>query len=363
MNVPPSGEPCVPAGGEQAASAPAQRAARGSTVERIGVLKLIIIIILKCEHYHQVGPPINPCEGRGRSIDPACQREDPLRLRLSAAPAARAHRALPAGSAAGTTTRLACERRAAIERAVRLIAIIPARIGAQRLPGKPLADICGAPMVVRVAQAASRASGIDAVVVATDDEKIAQAVRRAGFRAEMTSRDCQNGTERVAEAARALEADAFINVQGDEPLVSPHAIAALAELMRTGVPYGTLARPLQDGEAERPGVVKVVLDLHSRGLYFSRSLIPFPRTPGKVAPLAHLGLYGFSREFLQTFAKLTPTALEECEGLEQLRALAHGHPLHVRVGDWHSVAVDTPEDLEQVRALFAARLDQERRTA
>ncbi len=210
-------------------------------------------------------------------------------------------------------------------------------------------------MVVRVAQAAARAAGIDGVVVATDDEKIAAAARSAGFRAEMTSRDCQNGTERVAEAARNLSADAFINVQGDEPLVEPSAIAALAELMRTGVAYGTLARPLHEGEASKPGVVKVVLDLQSRALYFSRSLIPFPRTPGKLAPLAHLGLYGFSRDFLQTFARLTPTALEEAEGLEQLRALAHGHALHVRVGDWNSVAVDTPEDLEQVRALFAAR--------
>ena len=246
---------------------------------------------------------------------------------------------------------------------MRLTAIIPARIGAQRLPGKPLADIHGRPMVVRVAEAAARAPGIDEVVVATDDEKIAAAARSAGFRAEMTSRDCQNGTERVAEAARVCEADAFINVQGDEPLVEPGAIAALAELMREGVEYGTLARPLREGEEDKPSVVKVVLDLQSRGLYFSRSLIPFPRTKGLVRPLAHLGLYGFSRDFLQTFAKLTPTALEECEGLEQLRALAHGYSINVRVGDWTSTAVDTPEDLEQVRALFAARLDQERRTA
>lgn len=250
-----------------------------------------------------------------------------------------------------------------IERNVRLSAIIPARIGAQRLLGKPLADICGKPMVVRVAEAAALAAGIDEVVVATDDEGIAKAVEKAGFRAEMTSRDCQNGTERVAQAARALDADAFLNVQGDEPLVEPSAISALAALMREGVEYGTLARPLLPGEEEKPSVVKVVLDLQSRGLYFSRSLIPFPRTPNKVRPLAHLGLYGFSRDFLQTFARLSPTALEEAEGLEQLRALAHGFPLHVRVGDWSSIAVDTPEDLEQVRALFAARNDHDRRTA
>jgi 3-deoxy-manno-octulosonate cytidylyltransferase (CMP-KDO synthetase) len=159
----------------------------------------------------------------------------------------------------------------------------------------------------------------------------------------------------VAEAARSLPGDAFLNVQGDEPLVEPEALAALAALMREGVPYGTLARPLVPGEEHQDSVVKVVLDARGRALYFSRSLLPFPRTPGLVTPLAHLGLYGFSRGFLEVFSRLPETALEQAEGLEQLRALFHGHPLHVQVGPYTSVAVDTPEDLERVRKLFRER--------
>jgi 3-deoxy-manno-octulosonate cytidylyltransferase (CMP-KDO synthetase) len=257
---------------------------------------------------------------------------------------------------------------------VRLIAVIPARMGAQRLPGKPLADIGGRPMVVRVAEAAAKARGVDKVVVATDDVRIASAVEEAGFLARLTSQECRNGTERVAEVARGLDADVFLNVQGDEPLLDPEAVSSLANLMTEGVAYGTLARPLQAGEAERPAVVKVVLDGRGRALYFSRAPVPFPRVPGEVQGLAHVGLYGFSRDFLQTFARLPETPLERAEGLEQLRALFHGHALHVRVGHWSSLAVDTPEDLEQVRALWSARqaagltgeqapLGHERRTA
>ncbi|MBS2022395.1 MAG: 3-deoxy-manno-octulosonate cytidylyltransferase [Deltaproteobacteria bacterium] len=241
-----------------------------------------------------------------------------------------------------------------LQRVVHLTAVIPARFAAVRLPGKPLADILGKPMVVRVAEACARAPGLNTVAVATDDERIAKAVRDAGYLAVMTDPACKNGTERVAQAARELPGDAFLNVQGDEPLVEPEAIATLAALMRTGVDYGTLARPLAAGEEHKDSVVKVVLDAQGRALYFSRSLLPFPRTPGLVQPLAHLGLYGFSKPFLQAFARLPETALEQAEGLEQLRALFHGHALHVRVGDFHSVAVDTPADLDHVRELFAA---------
>ena len=241
---------------------------------------------------------------------------------------------------------------AEVERAVRLAALIPARFGAQRLPGKPLADIHGAPMVVRVAERAAKAAGIDELAVATDDDRIAQAVRKAGFRALLTSPHCRNGTERIAQAARDLPADGYLNIQGDEPLIDPAAISALARLMRSGVEMGTLARKLVKGEEDQPGVVKLVLDSKSRALYFSRARIPYPRSPGEVVPLAHLGLYGFSASFLQTFARLPETQLERCEGLEQLRALFHGYPIHVEVGPWQSVAVDTPEDLETVRKLW-----------
>jgi 3-deoxy-manno-octulosonate cytidylyltransferase (CMP-KDO synthetase) len=236
---------------------------------------------------------------------------------------------------------------------VRLAALIPARYAAQRLPGKPLADIGGAPMVVRVAEQASRAQGVDQVAVATDDERIAEAVEAAGFRALMTDPACRNGTERIAQAARDLPADGYLNVQGDEPLIDPRAITQVAELIRQGAQMATLARPLQPGEEALPQVVKVVLDARRRALYFSRSMIPYSRTPGALAALAHVGLYGFAAETLQHFARLPETALELAEGLEQLRALFHGIPIDVGVGNFPAVAVDTPEDLERVRRLFA----------
>jgi 3-deoxy-manno-octulosonate cytidylyltransferase (CMP-KDO synthetase) len=240
---------------------------------------------------------------------------------------------------------------------VRLAALIPARYSAQRLPGKPLADLGGAPMIVRVCQRASRAEGVDEIAVATDDARIADAVTAAGFRAVLTG-EARNGTERVAQAAQIVAADGYVDVQGDEPLLDPRAITAVANLVRQGAEMATAARPLEQGEADQPSVVKVVLDHRGRALYFSRSLIPFPRGKGEVAPLSHLGVYGFSAAFLERFAQLPETALERAEGLEQLRALYHGHAIEVAVGPWKSAAVDTPEDLERVRALY---LEEQRR--
>ena len=241
---------------------------------------------------------------------------------------------------------------------MRLAALIPARYAAQRLPGKSLADICGAPMVVRVAERARGAAGIDEVAVATDDERIANAVQAAGFRALMTDPAWRNGTERIAQAAHDLPADGYLNVQGDEPLIYPRSIARVAELVRSGAEMVTLARPLEPGEAARPQAVKVVLDARHRALYFSRSLIPYPRREGEVAPLAHIGIYGFSAETLRRFARLEETPLERAEGLEQLRAIWHGIPIEVAVVDHRPAAVDTLEDLERVRRLFA---DEQRR--
>lgn len=207
-------------------------------------------------------------------------------------------------------------------------------------------------MVVRVAQRASQAAGIDQVAVATDDPRIAEAVTQAGFRALMTDPGCRNGTERIAQAARDLPADGYLNVQGDEPLVEPRSIAEVARLLREGAEMATAARPLEPFEEALPQVVKVVLDAQGRALYFSRSMIPFPRARGEVKPLAHLGLYGFSAAMLQRIAALPETALERAEGLEQLRALYHGVRIQVAVGDFRSVAVDTPEDLERARRWF-----------
>jgi 3-deoxy-manno-octulosonate cytidylyltransferase (CMP-KDO synthetase) len=238
---------------------------------------------------------------------------------------------------------------------VRLACIIPARFAAQRLPGKPLADIGGKPMVVRVCERAARAKGLAAVAVATDDERIAKAVRTAGFQALMTDPSCKNGTERVAQAARDLPADGYLNVQGDEPLVEPAAIEAVAQLLEAGARMATVARPLKAEEALLPQVVKVVLGANGRALYFSRSLIPYPRNASEVQPLAHLGLYGFDARTLQELSRTPETALERAEGLEQLRALYHGIEIRVAVGDFETVAVDTPEDLTRVRELFQRR--------
>ncbi|GAC1539204.1 MAG: 3-deoxy-manno-octulosonate cytidylyltransferase [Myxococcales bacterium] len=203
-------------------------------------------------------------------------------------------------------------------------------------------------MVVRVCARTAQALGRENVAVATDDDRIVRAVETAGFRAILTDPACRNGTERVAQAARDLPADGYLNVQGDEPLIAPQAISALAGLVRGGAAMATLARPLAADEADRDAVVKVVLDAAGDALYFSRSLIPFPRNPG-LRPLAHIGLYGFSAAFLQTFAGLAPTELEETEQLEQLRALWHGHKIRVAVVPYTSIAVDTPDDLARVR--------------
>ncbi len=208
-------------------------------------------------------------------------------------------------------------------------------------------------MVVRVAERASRAPGIDEVAVATDDPRIAAAVQAAGFRALMTDPACRNGTERVAQAARDLRADGYLNVQGDEPLIDPDAVGQVGDRVRRGARMATLARPLQPGEEPLPQVVKVVLDAGGRALYFSRSPIPYARDPAALPALAHVGIYGFDAETLQQLARLPETALERAEGLEQLRALFHGIPIEVAVGDFRSMAVDTPEDLERVRRLFA----------
>jgi 3-deoxy-manno-octulosonate cytidylyltransferase (CMP-KDO synthetase) len=207
-------------------------------------------------------------------------------------------------------------------------------------------------MVVRVCQRAVLAQGVDEVAVATDDGRIRAAVEKAGFRALMTDPACKNGTERIAQAAHDLPADAYLNVQGDEPLIDPGAISELARLVRGGAKMATLARPLQGGEESLPQIVKVVLNARGQALYFSRSLIPYPRTAGEVPALAHIGLYGFDAQTLQQIARLPESKLERAEGLEQLRALYNGIQIDVGVGPWTSQAVDTPEDLDKVRSLY-----------
>jgi len=251
-----------------------------------------------------------------------------------------------------------------------IVAIIPARFASTRLPGKPLSDIHGKTMIERVYERARAARRPDRVVVATDDARIADVVRSFGGEVVMTSPAHPTGTDRLAEAAAGMEAEVVVNVQGDEPMLDPAGIdaAAGALLEDATLPMATLSLPLvRIEEMLAPSVVKVVADASGHALYFSRSPIPHVRLPGPPdarasaeAALArglarkHVGLYAYRREALLRLASLPPSPLEEAEGLEQLRALHHGMRIRVVPVDGEGgVAVDTPEDLERVRALLS----------
>ncbi len=238
----------------------------------------------------------------------------------------------------------------------RVAVIIPARFGASRLPGKPLADIHGKPLLARVVERARAARGVDVVVVATDDERIASAARPAGAEVILTG-PAETGTDRVAMAARALlpRPTLVVNLQGDEPFMEPAAVEALVHAMDGGAPeMATMARPLVDGEWERPEVVKVVTDRNGNALYFSRAPIPARWEPG-ASPLAraHVGMYAYTPAFLERFAALEPGRLEREERLEQLRALEHGFRIRVVDTTYSGVGVDTLQDLDRARALVA----------
>jgi 3-deoxy-manno-octulosonate cytidylyltransferase (CMP-KDO synthetase) len=236
--------------------------------------------------------------------------------------------------------------------------LIPARFASTRFPGKPLADLAGKPMVVRVCERA-RASGAAPVCVATDDERIARAVRAHGFEACMTRADHASGTDRIAEAAAqlGLAADAIVvNVQGDEPLIAPRLIASVAAALaeRPEASAATACQPIHDAaEFANPNVVKVVRAANGEALYFSRAGIPFPRERGAPEAERHIGIYAYRVAFLRRYAELAPAPLEAIEQLEQLRVLWHGHRITVvRVEGAMPPGVDTPADLEAVLKLL-----------
>jgi 3-deoxy-manno-octulosonate cytidylyltransferase (CMP-KDO synthetase) len=243
--------------------------------------------------------------------------------------------------------------------ALRIVAVVPARYSSTRLPGKPLADIGGKPMVQHVYERAAQAVGVTAVLVATDDARVAAAVTAFGGRAVMTRADHPSGTDRLAEVAAGLDCDIVVNVQGDEPLLPPAMIAeAVAPFADASVLMTTLRRPFADAaEAGDPNVVKVVCDRQGDALYFSRLPIPYGR--GAAGHFAegltskHIGLYAYRRAFLLHLATLAPTPLELAESLEQLRVLEHGYRIRVAVTTHDSRGVDTPADLEHVRRLVA----------
>jgi 3-deoxy-manno-octulosonate cytidylyltransferase (CMP-KDO synthetase) len=236
-----------------------------------------------------------------------------------------------------------------------IVAIIPARFAATRLPGKPLSVIHGKTMIERVHERARAAKRVDRVLVATDDDRIAAVVRAFGGEAVLTSPQHATGTDRLAEVARAIDAEIVINVQGDLPLIEPDMIAEIIEPLAVdrSLVMSTLRQPITDpAELANPNVVKVVVDAQDNALYFSRSPIPHQRGPAQA--FKHIGLYGFRRDFLLLFARLEQTPLERAESLEQLRALEHGFGIRAVQTRFDSIEVDTPEDLERVRRRTAA---------
>ena len=263
------------------------------------------------------------------------------------------------------------------QRPMKFTVLIPARLASTRLPDKPLADIAGKPMVVRVAERVA-SSGAAAVVVAADDERIAEACRSHGVRCVLTRTDHASGSDRLAEACVLLGLDGddiVVNVQGDEPLIEPTLVRHTAELIAAHADcvMSTAAHAIVDAdELRNPNVVKVVLDRAGHALYFSRAPVPWWRDgvaaagataqrqalpAPELAPLRHIGLYGYRAGFLRGFPMLEPAPLERVEALEQLRVLWHGHRIVVHVAQAAEVAsgpgVDTPADLIRVRALFA----------
>ena len=255
-----------------------------------------------------------------------------------------------------------------------VVAVIPARYGSTRLPGKPLAIIGGKPMIQHVYENASKAKLLDQIIVATDDRRIEEAVKKFGGNVVRTSKDHASGTDRLAEVARKLKAaDWLVNIQGDLPFIRAQTIArAIQPLMDDRkIPMGTVCTAIYEmKDWQNPNVVKVLKDRAGFALYFSRAPIPFLRNneidvAGKTSTSSsnqrlwgyrHLGLYVYRRDFLLKFAGLRPTPLERIESLEQLRALQNGYPIYVAEVDEHPIEVDTPDDLKNAERYLKTRI-------
>lgn len=238
-----------------------------------------------------------------------------------------------------------------------IVCVIPARYSSTRLPGKPLADIAGKPMIQRVYERAILAQQPSKVMVATDHPLVYEAVQDFGGQVMLTSPDHPTGTDRLAEVAEKFpDVDLIINVQGDEPLIPPEVIDQLAAAFdgHKELQMATLMTPMDESEYHNPSAVKVAVDLNGYALYFSRSLLPYPRNDTGMPVYKHIGIYAYRRDFLLTYAKLAPTPLEKTESLEQLRALEYGYRIKVLTTDFQSIGVDTMEDLEKVNLLFKA---------
>lgn len=235
------------------------------------------------------------------------------------------------------------------------VIVIPARMGASRFPGKPLADLCGKPMIQWVYEAAV-ASGIgEQVVIAAPDQEIIEACTSFGAESVLTSPNHPTGTDRIAEVARKIEADVYVNVQGDEPLIKPSSIAACAQplLSDERIQMGSVFCVCTAAEHDNPATVKVVTDLNNFALYFSRHPIPFERNP-RIGPVKkHIGLYAYRRQPLLEFAQWGMSPLETAESLEQLRFMEHGVRIFMSEAEGTELAVDTPDQADQVRRILA----------
>jgi 3-deoxy-D-manno-octulosonate 8-phosphate phosphatase (KDO 8-P phosphatase) len=241
----------------------------------------------------------------------------------------------------------------------RVVIVIPARFCSTRLPGKPLVDILGKPMVQHVYERAMQVPSASVVVVATDDDRVARAVAAFGGSYVMTSPDHFSGTDRLVEVMAQLEADVYINLQGDEPLIRSADVTKLADSMleNPSVQVGTLCHPIDNGEAVNPNTVKVVLASNGDALYFSRSPIPYPRDADVdvVRYLKHVGVYAYRREVLASYTNLPQPMMEHAEKLEQLRLLAAGIRIRAYEVEPTGPGVDTPECLKHVRALMSGQ--------
>jgi 3-deoxy-manno-octulosonate cytidylyltransferase (CMP-KDO synthetase) len=242
---------------------------------------------------------------------------------------------------------------------MKAVAVIPARIGSTRLPRKMLREIAGQPLIGLTYQAVLSASFLESVVIATDSVEILDLCRSRGWNACMTSVAHRSGTERVHEVSTRIDADIYLNVQGDEPLVRPEQIAALVdEMARPEAQVGTLKTPACPEDVANPNAVKVVTESAGRALYFSRAAIPYDRDATRPAYFKHLGVYGYRKAALARFVTWPESSLERSERLEQLRFLENGVSIYVGETPYDSIGVDTEEDLKRVEAILRNRAKQ-----
>jgi len=239
----------------------------------------------------------------------------------------------------------------------KILGVIPARLGSTRLPRKVLRDISGKPMVEWVWRAAIASGQMDEVVVATDSTEVEAACRERGINVAMTSPECASGSDRVYEVSRQIEAEIYVNIQGDEPLLTPdHFAPMLALFVRPEVQVSTISVPCPATDIANPNAVKVVTAPDGRALYFSRSTIPFDRDQtGFTGYRKHLGLYAYRKVALERFAALAPSPLEQIERLEQLRLLENGVSIYVGEATGDTIGVDTEEDLQRVNRILRSR--------